>query len=57
MEKVFKSQSFKQLACSECGEIVPKVDIDAVGAICWKCVAKSLGGHMDQEEDITPEDC
>ncbi len=57
MEKVFKSQSFKPLACSECSEIVPKVDIDAVSAICWRCVAKSLGGHMDQEEEPADEDC
>jgi hypothetical protein len=58
MEKVFKSQSFKQLACSECSEIVPKVDIDTVSAICWKCVTKSLGGHMEKEDDeIEPEEC
>ena len=58
MSTAFKSQSFKPLACTECREIVPKVDIDTVAAICWKCVAKSLGGHMEKEDDvIEPKEC
>jgi hypothetical protein len=54
-----KSKTFKQLACKICGEIVPKVDINADKVTCSLCVQKSLRGIIntcDDHQDSGPKE-
>lgn len=38
------NRTVKSMPCKECGEPVPKVDIEAIAATCWKCVSRLTGG-------------
>jgi hypothetical protein len=59
MAKVSKSsnvskgnRSVHSMACRECGTMVDKVDINASGVTCWKCVSRLCGARpiSDTEE-------
>jgi hypothetical protein len=39
------NRTVKSLPCKQCGEPVPKVDIEAIDATCWKCVTRLCGGR------------
>lgn len=45
------SKSYKTLKCNDCGEPVDKVDSHATGVICYKCVLKMTGGHLNKIEE------
>ena len=48
----FTRKSFKQLACCGCGEIVLKVDADAVLVKCWKCTNEELSGVSQEAAEV-----
>jgi hypothetical protein len=39
------NRTIKSLPCKECGEPVPKVDMEAIAATCWKCVSRLCGAR------------
>lgn len=45
-----RALGFKPLACKGCGEIVPKVDIEADAITCSDCVQKELNGGFTMSE-------
>lgn len=45
------SKSYKTLKCNDCGEPVEKVDSNATGVVCYKCVLKMTGGHITKLEE------
>lgn len=47
------NRTIKSLPCKECGELVPKVDIEAIAATCWKCVSRLCGGRpISSDEEL-----
>ena len=46
-----RALGFKPLACKGCGEIVPKVDLDADAITCSSCVQKELNGGFSMNEE------
>jgi formylmethanofuran dehydrogenase subunit E len=46
------NRTVKTLACSHCGEDVPRVDINAIATVCSKCVNRLCSGTL--ASDLKP---
>jgi uncharacterized paraquat-inducible protein A len=51
------NRTVKSLPCKECGAPVPKVDMEAIAATCWKCVSRLCGARdissLEELEKLT----
>ena len=40
--KIYTPRGYKKMPCTKCEVVVHRVDVNAVGVLCWKCTMQSL---------------
>jgi hypothetical protein len=50
--KALRSRGRKDLACKVCSEVVENVGEEATAVTCWKCVMRSMRGHIASDDPL-----